>query len=410
MLYQGEKDFLYHILKNDVVNLLKKYNTVIAGGCITSIFCNREIHDIDIYFHSNKDFFLFVKECIEEYGGHILYISKKAVTIGGMVIKDFGSYNENTKINLQCIAIDFVDSIDDIFNFFDFTVCMGAFDFSTEEFVLHEQFLLDNAKKQLVVNPKTKYPISTLFRVNKYKDYGYNISNKEYLKIIIAIHSIKCNSWEEFEEQIGNGYQKIVDLNINDQEFSWDAALSILNTINGFNVVNNDNSVDYLAMSSSKQLELISDICGYKVDVIIISESNSNIMILQDENIIIKPKSYINKFMNVVHAEHKTMYLYKFVQRDGESYKLYNMSYKFNVGENIECPTSYYPYQYVYKSDFASRCDRVLCKFMVNTDNIVVGKSNSNYIHCTESKMCEVIHDISQDGLLPMDEDFFDED
>jgi hypothetical protein len=50
MAYEFEKNKLYSILGKSLVENLKCCHAYIAGGTITSLFCNREYNDIDIYF------------------------------------------------------------------------------------------------------------------------------------------------------------------------------------------------------------------------------------------------------------------------------------------------------------------------------------------------------------------------
>ncbi|WP_223837438.1 hypothetical protein [Bacillus swezeyi] len=54
MSYQFEKNKLYAYLGKDLVKSLKRYEVIIAGGAITSLFNNKEINDLDLYFRSDK--------------------------------------------------------------------------------------------------------------------------------------------------------------------------------------------------------------------------------------------------------------------------------------------------------------------------------------------------------------------
>lgn len=50
MSYEFEQKKLYNYLGKVLVESLKRNRAYIAGGSITSLFCNREINDFDIYF------------------------------------------------------------------------------------------------------------------------------------------------------------------------------------------------------------------------------------------------------------------------------------------------------------------------------------------------------------------------
>lgn len=54
MSYQFEKNKLYAYLGEELVEALKRNEAIIAGGAITSLFNNKEINDVDIYFRSDK--------------------------------------------------------------------------------------------------------------------------------------------------------------------------------------------------------------------------------------------------------------------------------------------------------------------------------------------------------------------
>lgn len=54
-MYEFEKNKLKAHLGDNLYSTLKDYNCIIAGGMITSLFCNREINDVDVYFRNTKD-------------------------------------------------------------------------------------------------------------------------------------------------------------------------------------------------------------------------------------------------------------------------------------------------------------------------------------------------------------------
>ena len=183
-------------LKNYIEGLfptLKKYKAIIAGGAITSIFCNRDINDIDIYFKCKEDAGNFIGEMIEDRNWIISHTNKATAF----------QYNN---VTYQVIHFDYFKSPQEIFDKFDFTVCMGAFDCDTEEFILHEDFLKHNAQRMLKFNENTLYPIISALRVKKYEEKHYKISKMEYLKILLTCMNHKIETYEELKEQIGGMY------------------------------------------------------------------------------------------------------------------------------------------------------------------------------------------------------------
>lgn len=192
-MYEFEKNKLYDLIGKDMVETLKEYKCIVAGGSITSLFTRHEINDIDIYFKDN-DSIIKALQGLEDDGEYILSSTNKAVL-----------FKEKETL-FQYIHFRAFENTEDIFNTFDFTVCMGAFDFETEEFILHEDFLKDNSQRMLRFNPNTAFPIMSALRVEKYKNKGYEISKMEFIKILLTINNLQIRTLEELKEQVGGMY------------------------------------------------------------------------------------------------------------------------------------------------------------------------------------------------------------
>lgn len=178
--------------------LLKDFNfetqqAFIAGGAITSIFTNKAIKDFDIYYKSKEAF----KDAVEyaySRGLWCVAVSGRAITFtrGGTIY--------------QLMCFRWFPTAADIFTSFDFTACMGAYDLDTERFELHERFLIDAARRDLVFNHYTAYPLASGLRALKYQGKGYTIDRREWLKLVTAISFQKIESWEQLRDQIGGQY------------------------------------------------------------------------------------------------------------------------------------------------------------------------------------------------------------
>ena len=195
-MYEFEKNKLKAHIGDSLYNNLKDYNCIIAGGMITSLFCNREINDVDVYFRNTKDLRDFILEYVKG-SSHMWIVSKtkKALLI-----------HHSDTVDLQLICFNAFDNAEDIFNTFDFTVCMGAFDFKTEEFILHNDFLKHNSQRILMFNDKTAYPIVSALRVDKYKQKGYAISKTEYLRLILTCMDLHIDNYGDLKQQLGGMY------------------------------------------------------------------------------------------------------------------------------------------------------------------------------------------------------------
>ena len=187
----------------------------IAGGAVTSVFTNQPINDADIYFKSEHAFQEAIASAYED-GLWCADVSKRSVTFS-----DHGAIR-------QYMHFGFFPTADDIFAAFDFTVCMGAYDYDTKELVLHPDFLKHNSQRFLRFNPGTNFPLASATRVLKYQGRGYTIGKGDVLKIALACRSVKIDSWAELKDQIGGAYGHKVELAGEDQPFSLAAAIDAL--------------------------------------------------------------------------------------------------------------------------------------------------------------------------------------
>jgi hypothetical protein len=186
--------------------MLKSYHVIVAGGAISSIFTGKDINDIDMYFKTKQDLSDF------------LYNEMDRNWVIANTDKAFLFRKDGKKI--QAIYFRYFDSAEAIFDTFDFTVCMGAYDFDKEEFVLHRDFLKHNASRILKFNANTAFPIVSALRVQKYVNKGYSISKSEFLRIMLTIANSKISTYEELKAQMGGMYGENYDnlLEPKDQE------------------------------------------------------------------------------------------------------------------------------------------------------------------------------------------------
>lgn len=224
-MYEVEKKKIKDAL-GDAYGILQENKMVLAGGAITSLFTNREIADFDLYFTNKQSI------------GNIL-----AEVYGFSDIDDIGRYTlqlchatdrsfltqDKQQNKLQFIHYSVHPTIDSIFQSFDFTACMGAYDFATEEFVFHPDFFKANAQRSLEFNKGTDFPIVSLLRVDKYKNKGYTISKAQMLRIAFTIVNKEYDSWEKVISEISGLYGvKPEDIFDTTRPFSIDAVIDSL--------------------------------------------------------------------------------------------------------------------------------------------------------------------------------------
>lgn len=209
-MYEKELAKLKGFMNAELWGLLQDQGCIIAGGAVTSMFTNKEVNDVDVYFQSKEAFTKVMQELInlnwrlgykyeKEYGlgyvdGMITIVTNKAVML----------LSEGNKV--QFIVHKFYQSAEEIFQDFDFTVCMGALEMKDEIWKLHEDFFKHNAQRFIQFNEKTSYPLISALRIAKYKEKGYNISKAQFMKVMLAVNAKNIDSWEVLLEELGGMY------------------------------------------------------------------------------------------------------------------------------------------------------------------------------------------------------------
>lgn len=228
MKYQQEKLKLKKALGETNWDILKEAKAFIAGGAITSLFTNSPINDLDIYFRDRKDCARILAEVMSDS-----YFSESDFSLHIQFYTDRSILCSHSGDNpLQFIAFRGFPCVQDIFDTFDFTVCMGAFDFETEEFVLHEEFLKHNSQKYLKFNTGTAFPLISALRINKYRDKGYYISKPEFLRCMLTCAQLDLTSWEDAISHIGGMYgYALEEMFDQEKEFSIDELICQLDKV-----------------------------------------------------------------------------------------------------------------------------------------------------------------------------------
>lgn len=217
-------------------------NCFIAGGSILSVVTKTEIKDYDIYPKSFEGFSDAV-HTMKEHSAYVVSITEKAITYICNDIHD----RSGCRVTAQIMLFDWFDTAEKIFDYFDFTVCMAAYDCDTKSYIFHEDFYPDVSSNTLRFNYKTKYPLGSLLRVHKYKNKGYNIGKLEHTKIALALAKKGLpNSWDELESQIGGFYGKELSLKTENMEYSFENAIQVLSDMDlDFNSYLENNSEKY---------------------------------------------------------------------------------------------------------------------------------------------------------------------
>jgi hypothetical protein len=201
----------------------------VAGGAILSAITKTEPSDYDIYPKSKKAAIDMLYYLIDDEGCFVVNISDRAVTLKSNSIMNL----KDERVIVQVMMFDTFPTAQGIFDFFDFTVCMAAFDCDSKEYVFHPDFWADVASKTLRFNPGTKYPLNSMMRIGKYRNKGYTLSTSEMIRMSLTLMQSRLpTSWEEMESLIGGTYGKQVKLHTQDLEFSVENAIQFFDDLN----------------------------------------------------------------------------------------------------------------------------------------------------------------------------------
>lgn len=120
----------------------------LAGGAVTSVFTNKPINDADVYFKTEDDFNAAIAGAYDD-SLWCVDVSKRSVT-----------FADRYATVRQYMHFDFFPTANDIFSAFDFTVCMGAYDYDAKELVLHPDFLKHNSSGSCasIQAPTSRWP------------------------------------------------------------------------------------------------------------------------------------------------------------------------------------------------------------------------------------------------------------
>lgn len=190
-MYEKQKSILLHGLPNDIKDKMRDTGAMIAGGAVRSVFAGEKISDYDMYFRdygNSRDFLLYMSES-DDF--KLVFSTELAQTFS------------DGKITIQVITMqDMTCDPEELLSKFDFTICMGLYDFSNSEFLLDSKFLPDLSRRDIIFNINTPYPISSLFRVAKYINKGYRISGLEIIKAALCINKLEIVSYRDVKKQI----------------------------------------------------------------------------------------------------------------------------------------------------------------------------------------------------------------
>jgi hypothetical protein len=182
--------------------------TWVAGGCVRDYFSIGKLtSDIDLFFTCVEDFEKCKKYLIDDKTRRITRTEpadnpedddKIIIEVVDKPQAKVIFENDNVlKVSYRGHKFDVIKkyfpSPETTIIEFDFTVCCAAVDLG--RVYTHETFFIDLAKRQLMIN-KLPFPLSTMWRLQKYINKGFYICSGEMLKLSKAIGALQTNTEE----------------------------------------------------------------------------------------------------------------------------------------------------------------------------------------------------------------------
>ena len=230
-LYKKQEKKLLNLIDEDLNDNFAELGCYVAGGAITSIFTNKDVNDLDIYFRNIESLIAFVENMFGEMNKpkfNIMDLSPYTLIYQGHTKKSILCQTSGGQ-EVQLIHDRFYETPQDIFGNFDFHLNMGCYDYKEGVFVLSDKFLVDNCQKVMTVNPKTSFPIISQLRIDKYKQRGYSINRKEFILLACATSKLNFQSWKDVKHAIGGLYgYNIDDVFDESVEFSYESLFEQL--------------------------------------------------------------------------------------------------------------------------------------------------------------------------------------
>lgn len=374
--FEFEKNKLYAYLE-DLTDGLKKYKAYIAGGAITSLFTGAEINDIDIYFRNEKSLIDFL-EYYWQNETYVTCLTKKSI----LMIK-------GQKLKLQLVHFKYFKSPEEIFDTFDFTVCMGVFDFASEQFILHRDFLKHNSQRILKFNKNTAFPLVSLLRVQKYNKKGYTISKPEFIRIILKCMTLEVDTVEKLKDHLGGmygiNYDKIIEF-VEGEKFSLDSVID--------KIANISLSEDYFKQPSELKFEDLDDIIDtVKKRTIHVLKIKNNLYRIGHNGRMKPTKAKTPFFVEVDPKEffkNKRFYKWVIKKGDGVYCSHYRNSFIYEIGKQVTTENHYLYFNEAHEINCSSYFNTgVLIEVSIDPEDFVK-KSGGN----VNAKKCTVIREV----------------
>lgn len=202
----------------------------VAGGSVLSMLSKTPVSDFDLYPKTKKDSDSTIVDLLSD--GYLESYSKLALTFksNSHTLADKRLNPEQRRSIFQVMAMEHCQTVEEIFDAFDFTICMAVQDGDTGEVFIHKDFTADVASKTLRFHPGTRYPLASLRRVIKYQKKGYSISSAQMARIALTCSRQieRMRDWSDLSMAMGGFYGKRFEFDTKDRTFETETAIDLL--------------------------------------------------------------------------------------------------------------------------------------------------------------------------------------
>lgn len=242
-------------IKDENVKLLVKKNTIITGGCISSMFLNEKVNDYDLYFtnyettlavakyylnvfneknktsgyvfdwdkHNKEQNQFKVPDLVEEFRVKIMFDSMGSAKEVGLqdeseihelgdtieVKDDEGEkyrpiYISSNAITLSSqiqIIVRFYGEANEIHDNYDFSHCTNYWLSEKEKLYINQKALECILTKELFYIG-SKYPLASIIRIRKFVKRGWQINAGQIVKMALQLNTFNLLDPKVLEEQL----------------------------------------------------------------------------------------------------------------------------------------------------------------------------------------------------------------
>jgi hypothetical protein len=196
--HQKESRILLSNFPQTLISILTSAKARIAGGAIKSIFSSKSVNDYDIFFRNKNDY----KKVYDYMSANAFSLCCPSTEMADTFKYDGNKSSKNMIFQLIKNEDTFYESNMVLLNHFDFTICMGLYDFCTRAFSVHINYFKDLAQRKLIFNTTAEYPLSSLVRMKKFIKQGFNISGTEIIKIALSVNNLDIKDYTVLKKQL----------------------------------------------------------------------------------------------------------------------------------------------------------------------------------------------------------------